>query len=54
MANAAEQYYKNHTKAIAFYEQFLNSKPSDRNMTETAKQRLKILKEQQFMKGKGK
>lgn len=54
MANAAEQYYKNHSKAIAFYERFLNSKPSDRNMTETAKQRLKILKEQQFMKGKGK
>ena len=54
MANAAEQYYKNHSKAIDFYERFLHAKPSDRNMTETAKQRLKILKEQQFMKGKGK
>ncbi len=54
MANAAEQYYKDKSRAIGYYNQFLNAKPSDNALIEMARQRVKILKEQRFMKGTGK
>ncbi|MBK8517770.1 MAG: tetratricopeptide repeat protein [Saprospiraceae bacterium] len=54
MGNAAEQYYKDKSKAIKYYEQYLNAKPTDKLQAEIAIQRVKVLKELRFMKGKSK
>jgi tetratricopeptide (TPR) repeat protein len=54
MANAAEQYYKDKSKAIGYYQQFLNAKPTDKKQIDFAKQRLSLLKEQRFMRGNDK
>lgn len=54
MANAAEQYYKDKTKAIKYYQQYLEAKPQNTQWVTTAKERIKELKEQRFMRSKSK
>lgn len=52
MANAAEQVYKDGKKAIFYYESFLDSNPTNLQMMHTANERIRILKEQAFMRKK--
>jgi tetratricopeptide (TPR) repeat protein len=52
MANAAEQYYKDKTKAIKYYQQYLDTNPQNTTRIKNAKDRIKVLKEQRFMRGK--
>lgn len=52
MANASEQVYKDGKKAISYYETFLKNNPTDPEFIRTAKERIRILKEQAFMSKK--
>ncbi len=54
MANAAEQYYKDKSKAIKYYQQYLYTNPQNATWVKNAKDRIKALKEQRFMRGKNK
>jgi tetratricopeptide (TPR) repeat protein len=54
MANAAEQYYKDKSKAIKYYQLYLDANPQNADWVGTAKARIKALKEYKFMKGKQK
>lgn len=51
MASASEQYLKDKSKSIEYYQKFLSANTSDTSMKETARIRVKLLKEQRFMKG---
>jgi tetratricopeptide (TPR) repeat protein len=51
MASASEQYLKDKSKSIEYYQKFLSANTSDISMKETARNRVKLLKEQRFMKG---
>ncbi|HMR87534.1 MAG TPA: tetratricopeptide repeat protein [Saprospiraceae bacterium] len=54
MGNAAEQYYKDKSKAIKYYQQYLDSNPENDTWVKNAKDRIKVLKELRFMRGKNK
>jgi len=52
MANAAEHYYKDKTKAIDYYNLYLNSKHNNQEFIKIAIERVKTLKAKEFMKRK--
>ncbi len=52
MGNAAEQYYKDKSKAIKYYQQYLDTNPENATWVKNAKDRIKVLKELRFMRGK--
>lgn len=54
MGNAAEQYYKDKSKAIKYYQQYLDTNPENAAWVKNAKDRIKVLKELRFMRGKNK
>lgn len=49
MANAAEQYYKDKSKAIKYYQLYLDANPQNADWVGTAKARIKAMKEYEFM-----
>jgi tetratricopeptide (TPR) repeat protein len=52
MANAAEQYYKDKSIAIDYYQKFVTYKGINKELEVIANQRIKALKEQAFMRKK--
>lgn len=52
MANAAEQYYKDKSVAIKYYQQYLDTNPQNDTWVNIAKDRIKALKEFRFMSKK--
>lgn len=49
MGSAAEQYYKDKTQAIDYYQKYLQGHPDNTELEGIAKQRIKVLKEYTFM-----